>query len=99
MLVNILFVPSSFSRALFLLSTERANRFLPADRFERYYQPKLKQLKFDPLAKSIIESMASPKCSKSTLKNMLQSYRALEYKRNPSGIITLLCALNECKDI
>ena len=59
----------------------------------------IQQLKFDPLAKSIIESMASPKCSKSTLKNMLQSYRALEYKRNPSGIITLLCALNECKDI
>lgn len=30
---------------------------------------------------------------------MLQSYRAIDYKRDPIGLITLLCALNECKDM
>jgi hypothetical protein len=97
MLVNILFMPNSLSRALFLFSTEGTNILLPVERFERYYQPKLQQ--FDPLAKSILETMASPKCSKPAVKNMLHSYRAVEYKRHPIGLLTLLSALNECKDI
>jgi hypothetical protein len=30
---------------------------------------------------------------------MFQNYRVLEYNRHPQGLVSLICAVNDCRDI
>ena len=74
MLVNILFIRRPVLIKLNrLFSTQVTNILLSVDRFEKYYKPKMRE--FDHLAKSILTNMASSKCNKTVLKNMIQNYR------------------------